>query len=737
MYQPHLSFAIARHQSSSVDQFRLPSTKKVPVRILLIVVLAALLCSTVKDSRANESTGTESIVRAMSEIESGTLLFLSENRNHYLRAPLLETSVEIAVQGMVARTVVEQQFSNNSTEWIEGVYAFPLPDTATVDELTLITGTSRIDGVVQPRKKARATYTAAKVVGKKASLLEQQRANLFTTKVANIPPGETMTVRISFQSTVRFVDGQFDLYFPLTITPRYIPAANYAYTDDHLTSNANTGWTTVADLEDAANITPPMTDIASPVSISVTLDTGLSDLTVISNTHDIITTEAEPPDNNIRHVSLVNKTIPADRDFKLSWSPRPSEAPVAAVFREDKNHPHGIETFASVMLMPPQQLFTGSELSREVVFVIDTSQSMSGDSIRQARRMLTIGIERLSANDSFNVLAFDSSTRKLFNQAVKADAASKAQAISWVQNLIANGGTEILGALQSALEIPRTEQSFQQIVFITDGSVGNESEIFKFLKNNIGNTRLFTVGIGSAPNTWFMRKSAELGRGTYTSIANTTELAEKALTLLAKLEQPAITDIKIHFDTDTPPEVYPVIIPDVYIGEPVLADARWMDTITRGEIKITGLSAGKPWEQTIDLGSPTDKNSTSNQPWLDKLWAYRKIQSLEDSLLLNNNVEQIENSVTDIALRYSMVTKYTSLVAVEDRSSRDPSTINLRTAAIPQAIPAGNTMYYPQGSLGTTLRFLIALVFALLAMLITFSKQRPASKMLCTPLRLS
>ena len=173
------------------------------------------------------------------------------------------------------------------------------------------------------------------------------------------------------------------------------------------------------------------------------------------------------------------------------------------------------------------------------------------------------------------------------------------------------------------------------------------------------------------------------------------------------------------------------------MGEPVLADARWMDTITRGEIKITGLSAGKPWEQTIDLGSPTDKNSISNQPWLDKLWAYRKIQSLEDSLLLNNNVEQIENSVTDIALRYSMVTKYTSLVAVEDSPSRDPSTINLRTAAIPQAIPAGNTMHYPQGSLGTTLRFLIALVFALLAMLLTILKRRPTSKMLYTPLRLS
>ena len=651
MYQPHLLFAIARHQSS-VGLRQPPLSAKVLRRALLIVAASALLLSVAKNTRANESITAESVVRSLSDIESCTLLFLSENKNHYLRAPLLETAVEIAVQGMVARTVVEQKFSNRTNELVEGLYAFPLPDTATVEELTLITGASRIDGVIQTRAKARATYTTAKAAGKKASLLEQQRPNLFITKVANIPPGETMTVRISFQSTIRFADGQFGLYFPLTITPRYTPAANPAYNDDHLASKTNTHWITTADIQDAENITPPMTDITKPVSISVTLDTGFSALTVTSNTHDIITTTGEPQDTNIRRVSLANKTIPADRDFKLSWSPQPSETPVAAVFRQDKNHPHGKETFASVMLMPPQQLFTGAELAREVVFVIDTSQSMSGDPIRQARRMLTIGIERLSANDYFNVLAFDSSTRKLFGQAVKATDENKARAISRVEKLIANGSTEILGALQFALQSHATEQNFRQIVFITDGSVGNESDMFRYLVDHIGNSRLFTVGIGSAPNTWFMRKSAELGRGTYTSIANTTELASKALTLLAKLEQPAITDIKIHFNTDTPPEVYPVIIPDVYMREPVQADARWMDEVTRGNIKISGLFAGQAWEQTISLTSPADqKPTTNNQPWLDKLWAKRKMESLENSLLLNNNNETIEKLVTDIALK--------------------------------------------------------------------------------------
>lgn len=727
MYKSHFQIATA----SSKTTF---PTNPIPVRLQKYQKVAITLLLVAAGSFSS-AMAKELVVRSLSEIESGSLLIQTDNRSHFLRAPLLETSVRIGVQGLLASTVVEQRFSNDSSEWTEAIYAFPLPDNATVDQLTMIIGDSIVEGVIQTRKKARARYESAKATGRKASLLEQQRPNLFTTRVANIPPGESVTIKISYQSAVRYVDGQFRLYFPLTITPRYIPSAPMSYDSQELMANSGTGWTTVDDLQDAANITPPMTDIAAPASISLTLDTGLSGLIVTSGTHDIITTRTDATDSEIWQVTLANRTIPSDRDFKLSWSPGSSTAPVAAVFRQDKTRFNNTESFASVMVMPPREIFSDAIPSREVVFVIDTSQSMSGNSIRQARRMLALGIERLSSTDFFNVIAFNNTSNKRFNQAVPATAENKSLAVKWVQNLAANGGTEILGALRSALSAKTSEHRLRQIVFVTDGSVGNENEIFKYLTKNIGTSRLFTVGIGSAPNTWFMRKSAELGRGTYTSIANTTELADKSLTLLAKLEQPAITDVKIQFNTENPPEVYPAIMPDVYMGEPVLADARWPEQITEGDIEITGTFAGRTWTQTIRLGSLSNAAPVNvNEQGLDKLWAGRKIQALEDSLLYNHDIEQVESEITEIALAYSLVSKYTSLVAVEDKVSRD-NTKPLRTAAVPQAIPAGNTMYYPQGSLGTTLRLLFALLFALLALILFLTRRRIDTSVVCTPLK--
>ena len=348
-----------------------------------------------------------------------------------------------------------------------------------------------------------------------------------------------------------------------------------------------------------------------------------------------------------------------------------------------------------------------------------------------------LGIERLSSQDTFNVIEFDNDTNKLFSNSVKADDANKNTAINWVQQLTADGGTEILAAMASALNGSSPEDRLRQVVFVTDGSVGNEQQIFRYLKQTIGTTRLFTIGIGSAPNIWFMRKSAELGKGTYTHIANASEIVDKTLLLLAKLERPALTDVKIRFNTASTPEVYPAIIPDVYMGEPVLADARWSDKLKEGDIEVTGTYAGQQWTQKIKLGSLSNQTTARhNTQGLDKLWAYRKIQSLEDKLLQDANPLEVEKDVTDIALSYSLVTKYTSLVAVEDGISRDPSASSLKPTSLPQSIPAGNTMQYPQGSLGTTIRFLISLVLALLAVLIVLPKLRqPDTSIVCTALR--
>ncbi len=583
MYKTHLQITTPGDATES------SFSEKHKVHAAIKIVAAILLWTT---GAATPVLAEAVIVRSMSEIESGTLLFESTGKNHYIRAPLVNTSVNIGVQGLLARTIVRQTFTNESSDWVEGIYAFPLPDDATVDKLTMVIGETKIDGVIQTRKKAKHTYKTAKHSGKKATLLEQQRPNLFTSKVANIPPGESISIDIAYQSTIRYSDGQFSMIFPLTITPRYIPGSTMKYPQSDLIAQQDSPWATpVAGVADASEITPPMTDTPAPVSIQVELDTGLSGLNISSSTHDIISTPGDTAAHQLWNISLASSSVPADRDFKLSWTPQLSTAPVAAVFRQNNQVSQGTESFASLMLMPPQQVFNNSTSKREVIFVIDTSQSMSGTSIAQARKTLALGIERLSSQDTFNVIEFDNNSNKLFDNPVIADDANKNTAISWVQQLTADGGTEILAAMAAALGGLSSEDRLRQVVFVTDGSVGNEEQIFRYLKRTIGTTRLFTIGIGSAPNIWFMRKSAELGKGTYTHIANTSEIVDKTLLLLAKLERPVLTDIQISFNTKSSPEVYPAIIPDVYMGEPVLADARWSDKLENGDIEVTYMDA--------------------------------------------------------------------------------------------------------------------------------------------------
>ena len=659
-----------------------------------------------------EPVGEGIVVQNLSEIKSGSLLIPADAGNHYLRAPLLNTSVQIDVQGMLARTRVEQTFTNDTNRWIEAVYVFPLPDDASVDELTMLVADKEINGVIQPKSKARKIYNDARQAGKKASLLEQQRANLFTTRLANIAPGETALIRIAYQSSVQYSNGQFELMFPLTITPRYIPGTATTYNSEHLYGSGSQGWALPTQtVPDAGEITPPTSNSPAPVAINVSIDAGLDGLTINSNTHDIITTPDDTRSKLLK-VELAGQTVRADRDFKLNWTPAATKAPVAAVFRQDTQVQQQTHSFASFMLMPPQQIYTASHVPREVIFVMDTSSSMSGNSIQQARAALMLGIERLTNDDLFNVIEFDNNTSTLFATSVNANSANKVIAGKWIKQLHANGGTEILGALQAALNLPPADERLRQIVFVTDGSVGNEDQIFRYLQSNIADTRLFTVGIGSAPNTWFMRRAAETGRGSYTTIANGSELSTKMMHLLKRLESPALTDVRLTFDTDTVAEIYPTTLPDVYLGEPVLADARWTDKLNNGSVEISGTYAGNTWSQKLRLNAVETSSASTG---LDKLWAHRKIQSLENDLLFNTDLQETEDAITNIAMDYSLVSRYTSLVAVEQKASRDIRQTDLQTVAVPQAIPAGNTMLFPQGSLGTRFKFIVSLLFAILS----------------------
>lgn len=680
---------------------------------------AATLCLVVLCLFAHHSASANPI----NSVESGTLLLKAPGQSdlHLQPAQILSTRADIEVSGLLTRTRLSQSFSNNSTNWLEAVYVFPLPDSASVDSLTMTIGDRTIKGIIQTRSQARKTYEDARSSGKKASLLEQQRANLFTSRVANIPPGQQIDITISFQSRVRYLDGSFSLNFPLTITPRYIPGQRLQTRGDNTTEQSfNTttnGW---AQLADADEITPPMVPSAhaAETKININIDAGLPVESISSGSHSI-TTEQH---GDIWQVSLTDTTIKMDRDFTLTWHPATGQSPHAAVFRESRTVSDKTESFASIMMVPPQGLFDDQQSAREVIFVIDTSGSMQGNSIKQARTALRLGIDRLSDQDTFNVIEFDNNTRALFSTAMAATRDNRRHAIDWVSALYADGGTEIKAAMQAALANQNSHTDrLRQIIFVTDGSVGNEDEIFRMIGKNLNGSRLFTVGIGSAPNTWFMRKAAELGRGSYVSIARDNEVHTKMLGLFNKLERPVLTNITLHWQGVVNPEVYPATIPDLYAGEPVLADARWNNRIDTGELLISGQHAGQQWQQRLSLATPAasdeNHNAENHTADLHKRWAKRKIESLEDSLLFGGDYQSVEDAITATALNYSLVSKYTSLVAVEQLIARVPEASPLATSAVPSAMPAGNTMALPQGSIGIGIRLVLSAMFSLLAIL--------------------
>lgn len=662
----------------------------------------------------------------MQEVQSGSLLTQTEEAGRYHSLPVLATEVDIAVSGLHARTSLQQTFYNASDQWLEAVYVFPLPDNGSADALQIETGERVTKGKIQTRQQAQKTYQTAKRQGKRASLLERQRPNLFTTNVANIGPNETITVSISYQSRVRYDDGAFSLRFPLTITPRYQPGQRLQHSRlevEQTLSPASSGWIILPSQQGRQ---APAQAAKTVIRVDIAAGTPLS--RIDSGSHRIQTKRH----NDHWNITLAENRVTMDRDFELTWYPEAGSSPLAAVFRKDRTEPEHQDSFASLMLIPPQNLFTGTGTAREVIFVIDTSGSMQGNSIRQARKALVLGIERLTDRDTFNVIAFNSTTRTLFPSSRVADVEHRAKATRWVKALHASGGTEIAAAMSTALRDTisnelQGENQVRQIVFVTDGSVSNEDQIYHQIEQTIKDSRLFTVGIGSAPNTWFMRKAAELGRGSYTFIARENEVNAKMIALFHKLERPVLTEVSLQWTGVDTPEIYPATVPDLYAGEAVLADARWHTRIDGGELVVSGKHAGTPWSRKLDLASikQVDNAGQSKRLGIDngleKRWAHRKIESLEDSLLFGADPYKVKQQITDTALEYSLVTRYTSLVAVEEKVARDPATEALKIRKVPSAMPAGNTMNLPQGSAGIAFRFLLSIVFSLLAVLFSLA----------------
>ena len=655
----------------------MPAARLLTTALLTCFLFAPAALADKPTPQPNFETG-ETI--RLGDAQDGSLLFRTDTAGRYIKAPMVKTDVNIKVSGPIIRTTLSQTFENTSSEWVEGVYVFPLPDGAAVDQLRIIVGGRMIEGQIKEKQKAKKIYQQAKREGKKASLVEQERPNIFTASVANIGPHESVAIQIEYQDKAPAEDGAASLVFPMTVAPRFSPKPKTIQVAD---ADGRSLPVILDPVLDRNRITPPVLNpvlepvsyMRLPVTISVELDAGF-DLDAIKSPYHAINIDRIDADS--ARITLQDGAIPANRDFKLDWVAAKSTAPDMQIFKEVK----GEHTYLLAMITPPKA-DNNTELprqARETIFVIDTSGSMNGTSIVQAKKALKLGLETLGPHDRFNVVRFDSDFDTFFSKPVPASPRNITNALNKTSRLKAGGGTNMAPALNQALSYAPDSETLQQVIFITDGAIGNERQLFALLQDRLGDKRLFPVGIGSAPNRYFISRAAKFGRGRGRVIGNINEVAKEMGGLFEDLSYPVM--VNLHSNLETHGAAFPARLPDLYDGDPVVQIAK----IPTKDLKDNYLLSGSYDGETIDTAF--DVSSAETGQGLSVLWAREKIRSLEEARFDRANAATIDAEILTTALDHHIVSRLTSLVAVDITPSR-PVGEKLSTQAVPTQLPDG------------------------------------------------
>lgn len=630
--------------------------------VSVVLALAVFIVATQADAAPPESRR-PTVVAA--DAHGGALRLAASGDAPEVAAPRVATDIRVSVAGIVARTTLTQRFVNPTGAWREGVYLFPLPENAAVDHLRVEAGGRVIEGQVQERAAAKRRYDDAKRSGRQAGLVEQERPNLFSTSVALLPPHDEVVVTIAFQQTLVWDAGTFRFRFPLAVTPRYVP-------DDRLAAASGTDEWDASTVDAARSVAPFTVDAdVAPVTFALSLDAGFPLESIESTSHAIRVDRAV---DGRAEVTLADDVVPADRDLELAWTPVVGAEPGAAVFTERKD---GL-THALVMVLPPSVAASGPDLPREATFIVDTSGSMSGVSIVQAKDATLFALSRLKPGDRFNVIEFNSRTRSLFGAPMPVDTTTIDAARAFVGALKAEGGTEMKPALVAALTPEALPGYARQVFFLTDGAVGNEHELVKLIRARLGDRRLYTIAIGPAPNAWFIRQAAKHGRGTATFIGDVRDVRERMTALFEKLERPALADLAITWPVGA--EVYPARLPDLYAGEPIVVSASF--TGTPSTLSIVGRRGKSAWGTLLPTGAGTPAEG------IGKLWARERIAALSDAMVEGAPEDEVKPLIVATALDHQLVSRYTSLVAV-DVTPIASAEIEARRTVVPGLLPAG------------------------------------------------
>jgi Ca-activated chloride channel family protein len=576
--------------------------------------------------------------------------------------PLKSTGADVSIAGVIADVKVMQVYQNTGKQAIEAIYVFPASTRASVYGMKMTIGERTIIARIQEKEKARQEYEQAKQEGKSASLLEQQRPNVFQMNVANIMPGDLIRVELSYTELLIPTEGVYEFAYPTVVGPRYSNKPEASTTSSE-------SWVKNPYLHQGE--APPYTfDITTRISAGIPIQE------VICASHKVNVAYDGPAAANIQ-LDPTEKTG-GNRDYILKYRLAGGQIQSGLLL-----YPGEKENFFLLMMQPPGKVLPAMIPAREYIFIVDISGSMHGFPLDISKNLLKSLISGLKPTDTFNVLLFAGSSAMLSEKSMPADPANIARAIQVIDHQSGGGGTELLPALKRALALAGDEKRSRTIVIATDGYVDVEKDAFQVIRDNLGRANMFAFGIGTSVNRFLIEGIARAGMGEAFVITGPTDAESKAEKFKKYIQSPVLTKVKTDFEGFQAYDVEPPALPDVLAERPVILFGKWKGD-PKGVIRLSGISGDRPYTASIDAGSakPTAANSA-----IRYLWARHRIAVLSDYQKLSSDDTRVKE-ITRLGLEYNLLTEYTSFVAIDSlvRNVDGKSTTIQQPLPLPQGV---------------------------------------------------
>jgi len=589
--------------------------------------------------------------------------------------PLKSTLVEVNISGVIADVLVTQVYKNEGKRPLEAIYVFPASTRAAVYGMKMTIGERIITAKIAERQDARRQYEQAKEAGKSASLLEQQRPNVFQMNVANILPSDVIKVELRYTELLLPTDKIYAFVYPTVVGPRYT---------EQKQDNANPweGWTRNPYLHHGESPT-------NTFHMNVNLSSGLPIQDVTCASHKVKINYEGPAFSRIELDPA--ETYGGNRDFILKYRLSGGRIETGLLLFEGEK-----ENFFLLMMQPPNRVMQEHIPPREYIFIVDVSGSMHGFPLDISKKLLKDLIGNLQPMDRFNVLLFAGGAKLMAEQSLPATQGNIQKALATIERERGGGGTRLLPALKRALALPKAEGCSRTVVIATDGYVAVEAEAFDLIRNNLGHANMFAFGIGSSVNRHLIEGMSRVGMGEPFVITRPEEAPEKAKTFRKLIQSPVLTGINVDFGRFQVYDVEPSSIPDVLADRPVIVFGKWRSK-PGGHIEVRGTSGNRPYAESIPVAQakPLETNSA-----LRYLWARHRIALISDYNRLSPQDERVKE-VTTLGLTYNLLTAYTSFVAIDTQVrlvDGKPVTVK-QPLPLPQGVSdlaVGNGMYAKQ-----------------------------------------